>query len=195
MKSKGKIILIGGGGHCVSVADVIEMQNRYQIEGIVDMKEKIGQDILGYKIIASDEDIPDLVKEYEYFHISLGFLRTPGRRIELFKLLKNFKASLPVIISPLAYVSQNASIAEGSVIMHMAVVNALAVVGANCIINTRALIEHNAVIGNHCHVSTGAIINGDVTLGESSFFGSGAVSKQGITIQPGSFIKANSIIK
>ncbi|MEK6658639.1 MAG: acetyltransferase, partial [Campylobacterota bacterium] len=32
--SREKIILIGGGGHCKSVIDVIEMQNRYEIMGI-----------------------------------------------------------------------------------------------------------------------------------------------------------------
>ena len=49
---KEKIILIGGGGHCHSVIDVIEQEDKYEIIGIVDKKEVIGKDILGYKIIA-----------------------------------------------------------------------------------------------------------------------------------------------
>ena len=36
---KPKIILIGGGGHCKSVIDVIEEENKYIIAGIVDKKE------------------------------------------------------------------------------------------------------------------------------------------------------------
>ena len=30
------IILIGGGGHCKSVIDVIEQEKKYKISGIVD---------------------------------------------------------------------------------------------------------------------------------------------------------------
>ena len=45
-----KIVLLGGGGHCHSVIDVIEQENKFQIIGIVDKKKLIGNDILGYKI-------------------------------------------------------------------------------------------------------------------------------------------------
>ncbi len=40
---KGKIILIGGGGHCKSCIDVIEQEGRFQITGIVDVPEKMHQ--------------------------------------------------------------------------------------------------------------------------------------------------------
>ena len=43
-----KIILIGGGGHCKSVIDVIEQQAQYEIAGIVDKPEFINNKILGY---------------------------------------------------------------------------------------------------------------------------------------------------
>ncbi|MGJ0312293.1 hypothetical protein [Aliarcobacter cryaerophilus] len=36
---KEKIVLIGGGGHCHSVIDVIEQTNKYEIIGIVDIKK------------------------------------------------------------------------------------------------------------------------------------------------------------
>ena len=35
-----EIILIGGGGHCKSVIDVIEQENRFTIAGIIDKKLK-----------------------------------------------------------------------------------------------------------------------------------------------------------
>ncbi len=34
-----EILLIGGGGHCKSVIDVIEQENRFKIGGIIDKKE------------------------------------------------------------------------------------------------------------------------------------------------------------
>ena len=35
---KPNIILVGGGGHCVSVIDVIEQQGKYNIKGIIDIR-------------------------------------------------------------------------------------------------------------------------------------------------------------
>jgi sugar O-acyltransferase (sialic acid O-acetyltransferase NeuD family) len=194
-KAKGNIILIGGGGHCSSVIDVIELEGIYKIAGIVDLKEKTGQQNLGYPIIGGDEIIHQLVKEYKYFLITLGQLRTPGRRIELFNILSQYSVQMPVIVSPYAFVSKHSIIGRGSVIMHMAQVNANATVGKNCIINSKALIEHDVSVGDHCHISTGAIINGGAKIGESSFLGSGTVCREYIEIPAGSFTKANSLVK
>ncbi len=189
------IILIGGGGHCKSCIDVIETTEQFSIKGIIDVKEKIGENILGYSIIGTDKDIPDLIKKKFSFLITKGDIGYPEKRIELFNLVFISGGSLPVIISPTAYVSKYATIGSGTIIMHQALINASALIGKNCIINTKALIEHDSSVGDHCHISTGSIVNGGNIIGSESFFGSGAISKQYITIPEKSFIKANSIIK
>lgn len=192
---KENIILVGGGGHCKAVIDVIEQQNLYTIVGIVDLPEKAGTEVLGYKVIGNDNDLPELIRKYKNAHLSLGQIRNPEPRQKIYKMLKDLSANMPVIISPLAYVSQHAFVDEGSIIMHQAIVNAGAKIGINCIINSKALIEHDAEIGDHCHVSTGATVNGGVIVGQGSFIGSGAVTKEYINIPDNSFIKANSIVK
>jgi sugar O-acyltransferase (sialic acid O-acetyltransferase NeuD family) len=176
------LILIGGGGHCKSCIDVIEHQGIFQIAGIVDQPEKIHKKILGYEIIATDDDLSRLVNEYDNFLITLGQIKSPGKRIRIFQTLKESGAKLPVIISPLAYVSKYAEIGDGTIIMHHALINAGAKIGSNCIINSKALIEHDATIGDHCHIATGAIINGGVKVGSGTFFGSNAVCKEYIKI-------------
>jgi len=192
---KQPIILIGGGGHCKSCIDVIEQEGRFDVKGIVDLPEKKGEKILGNEIFANDDDIPELAKTYDHFFITMGHLGSPQRRIELFTLLKKLDKTLPVIVSPNAYISKHAKIDEGTIIMHHTVINAGSKIGKNCIINNKALIEHDATIGNNCHISTGAIINGGVQVGNNTFYGSGAVSKQYIIIPENSFVKANSIVK
>ncbi len=179
---KEKIVLIGGGGHCKSCIDVIEQQGKYCIGGIIDVSEKMHQRVLGYEIIATDDDLLRLVNEYEIFLITLGQIKTPEKRIKIFKTLKDTGVKVPVIISPLAYVSKHAKIEDGTIIMHHAVINAGAKIGSNCIINSKALIEHDAIIGNHCHIATGAIVNGGVKVGAGTFFGSNAVCKESIKI-------------
>lgn len=177
-----RIILIGGGGHCKACIDVIEKEGKYSIAGIVDMPEKLHQKVLGYKIIASDDDLPDLIKKYDCFFITVGQIKSPIKRVSLFERLDQLGAELPVIISPLAYVSKHARIGRGTIIMHQAMINADARIGKNCIINSKALVEHDSIIGDHCHIATGALINGGVKVDPGTFFGSNAVCKENIEI-------------
>ncbi|MCK4664750.1 MAG: NeuD/PglB/VioB family sugar acetyltransferase [Bacteroidales bacterium] len=193
--NKEKIILVGGGGHCKSCIDVIEKEGRFEIEGIVDLPEKVGSSILEYKIIASDDDLEELSKKYSNFLVTVGQIQSPGLRINLFNKLIQLGVTLPVIKSPFAYISKYSRIDKGTIIMHHVIINASAYIGENCIINSKALIEHDAIVGNHCHISTGAIVNGGVKVGSRTFFGSGAVSKQYIEILEDSFVKANSIVR
>jgi len=189
-----KIILIGGGGHCRACIDVIEQEGRFTIAGIVDMPEKKQHNVLGYSVIGSDADLAQAIKTFPNVLITLGHIKSPSRRIELFNDLMQMGAHFPVIQSPLAYVSPHAQVAEGTIVMHHALINAGARVGRNCIINNKALIEHDAVIEDHCHISTGAVVNGGVKIGMGSFFGSNAVCKEYIEIGENAVIGCGAII-
>lgn len=192
---KSQILLIGGGGHCKSVIDVIEMEGTYSIVGIIDQKEFIGQKVLGYEIIGCDDDLEDLFQQFKFAVITVGQITSPDLRIKLFNQLQSIGFKTPSIISPRAYVSKHANIGIGTVVMHNALLNANVVVGKNCIINTKSLIEHDSIIEDHCHISTGAIINGGTVIGQGTFFGSNAVSRECTMIVERSFIKAGSVVK
>ena len=179
---KEKIVLIGGGGHCHSVIDVIELENRYEIIGIVDTKENIGKKVLGYEIIGCDDDLETIFLSCKNALITIGQIKTSDLRIKLFDKLKKIGFNFPVIISPIAYVSNHAILDEGTVIMHHALVNANVKIGKNCIINSKALIEHDCIIGDNCHISTASVINGGVTVKDNTFFGSNSMCKEYIEI-------------
>ncbi|MDY3203754.1 MAG: NeuD/PglB/VioB family sugar acetyltransferase [Arcobacter sp.] len=190
---KEKIVLIGGGGHCHSVIDVIEQENKYEIIGIVDTKENIGKKVLNYEIIAWDDDLETIFETCKNAIITVGQVESNKIRVKIYNKLKQIGFNLPVIISPLAYVSKHSFIEEGTIIMHHSLINANVKIGKNCIINTKALIEHDCIVENNCHISTASVINGGVIIKENSFFGSNATSKQGIEID--GFIKAGSLVK
>ena len=158
------------------------------------MPEKKQHNVLGYPVIGSDADLAELVKTSPNVLITLGQIKSPARRIEIFNELMQMGARFPVIQSPLSYVSPHAQVAEGTIVMHHALINAGARVGRNCIINTKALVEHDAVIEDHCHISTGAVVNGGVTIGRGSFFGSNAVCKEYIEIGESAVIGCGTII-
>jgi len=189
------IILIGGGGHCRSVIDVIEAEKKFEIAGIVDKLELYGSSVFDYKVIGNDNDLPSLVRRYKYACITVGQVHSPTIRRNLFKLLKDIGFILPSIISPRAHVSKHSLLGEGSIVMHDALVNANVHIGKNCIINTKALIEHDSIIKDNCHISTGAVVNGDVKIASDCFIGSNAIIKESTIIKSESFIKAGSLVK
>ena len=176
------MILIGAGGHARACIDVIEQDGQYQIAGLVGLQDEMHARHLGYSVIATDGDLPRLVKDYEYALVTVGQVHSADTRIRLYQHAVELGFSLPCIVAPTAHVATQASIGAGTILMHRAIVNACARVGRNCIINSTALVEHDAVVDDHCHVSTGAIVNGSVVIGAGSFVGSGAVIKDGITI-------------
>lgn len=183
--SKPNLILIGAGGHAHACIEVIEQHDQYQIVGLVGMPEEMHTQHLGYSVIATDSDLPELAKAYQYALITVGQIRSPDSRIHLYQRATELGFQLPVIIAPTAHVSRHANIGAGSIVMHGAIVNAGARVGINCIINTRALLEHDATVKDHCHISTGAILNGAVNIGAGSFVGSGSIIKEGVSLGKG----------
>jgi len=191
---KPNIILIGGGGHCISVIDVIENDNKYNIIGILDSNSK-EKNILGYKILGGDNLIPELVNENTYFLITVGQIKSFSIRKKIAKILIENNAKLATLISTLAYVSKHATIGEGSIIMNGAVVNAMSTIGKNCIINTKSNVEHGVSIGDFCHISTSAVVNGDSIIGKGSFIGSNATISNNISVKENSIISAGKFIK
>jgi sugar O-acyltransferase (sialic acid O-acetyltransferase NeuD family) len=180
--SKPKIILIGAGGHAHACIDVIEQHGQYQIAGLVGKSEEMHTRHFGYSVIATDGDLPQLAKDYQYALITVGQIQTPDHRMRLYQQATELGFQLPVIIAPGAHVSRHATIGSGTIVMHGAIVNAGARVGSNCIINTRALLEHGATVEDHCHISTGAILNGDVHIRARSLVGTGSLIKERITL-------------
>jgi sugar O-acyltransferase (sialic acid O-acetyltransferase NeuD family) len=186
--SSNQIILFGAGGHAKSCIDVIEQQGRYEIAGLVGGAHEKLCKVLGYSVIATDEDLQLLAANYRCALVAVGQIRTPASRIRLFDLAHANGFTMPVVEAPTANISRHASVGAGTIVMPGAIINAGATIGKNCIVNSNALIEHDASVADHCHISTGAIINGGVSIGSGSFIGSGSVVKERVKIGERCFI-------
>ena len=190
--SKTNLVLVGGGGHCKSVIDVAESAG-YNILGILDMPEDVGKQVLDYKVIGTDDDIPQYVDKAEFI-ITVGFIKNPAIRIKIYNRIKEAGGKLATIVASTARVSHYATLGEGTVVMHQAFVNAGAHIGANCIINTFCNIEHDAQIGDQCHISTGTMVNGDCKVGDRCFIGSQSVLANGVEIGDDVIVGAASFV-
>ena len=191
---KQNIILVGGGGHCKSVIEVIEAEQKFKIMGILDLPSKIGSQILDYNIIDTDDSIAAHSKKCKFFLVTVGQIKSASLRATLYNKILDNGGTLPNIIAPNAYISKYAKLGTGNIIMHSAIINAGVEIGNNCIINNKSLIEHDCTIGDHVHVSTGVNINGNCHIGDGSFIGSGSTIIQDIVIKENVVIGAGSVI-
>lgn len=194
MMDKTKLQLVGGGGHCHSVIESIERTGMFDIVGISEVPGRIGENVLGYSVNISDEELPLLANQNLCFLITIGQIKTFEPRKRLFELLEGLHYIIATVIDPSAVISKRATIGKGTVVLRNAFINTGVSVGCNCIINTSAIIEHDSTIGNHVHISTGAIINGSCIIGDGCFIGSGAIISNGITIGPGAIVGAGAVV-
>jgi len=188
----GDLLVLGAGGHCRALIDVIEREGKWTIAGIVDAGIAPGTEVFGYPALGDDARLAALSADIGHAIIGVGQIRSPEVRKRLYAHLIETGYTLPTIVSPSAEVSRRAVLGPGSVAMHFAAAGPNATIGVNAILNSRALVEHDCRIGDHCHISTGAILNGGVSLGDGSFVGSGSVVREGIAIGPGAFVAMGS---
>lgn len=180
------LILLGGGGHCKSVIDVAESAG-YNILGVLDKPEEVGKQVLDYKVIGTDDDIPKYVDKAE-FVITIGQIKSSSIRRKISERIEIAGGKLATIIASDAYVSKYAIVGEGSVIMHRAFLNAEAKVGKNVIINTLTNLGHEVTVDDFCHLSTGVMVCGNVHIGKDVFIGSQSVVNQGVDIADGAIV-------
>lgn len=191
---KSNLLIVGAGGHAKSCIDVIHASNQFIIKGLIGLDSQVGETVMGYPILGTDDDLNFYSQECECAVVGVGQIKTPRLRLDLFQKLTSIGYRIPVVVSSHACVSSFASVGSGTIVMSGAVINADTSVGSNNIINSQSLLEHDVVIGNHCHIATGARVNGGVTVGNGSFVGSGAILREGITVGENSVIGAGQVV-
>ena len=183
------LIIVGAGGHAVSVANVA-ISAGYSVLSFVD-NNKVGQQLIGFPII-SEKVSKSGSSEYDYV-IAIGD-NSKRKRIyeEFISDLPN--ANFPSLIHQSAVIGINSQIEEGSVIMPNSNIGPNSKVGKCCIINTHSSIDHDCILSDFVSLAPGVITGGNVKVGELSAISIGAVCKHGIKIGNDSVIGASSYV-
>ena len=181
------LVLIGAGGHALSVIDCVD-KDEFSIAGFIDI-DKTGE-YYGIPILSDDVVSIPGYQNYVYF-VSVGNNEV---RKKCFNELKELGLNTVNIVDKSAIVSETAKLGTANFIGKNAVINAYAEIGDNNIINTKALVEHGCKVGSHTHLSTNAVINGEVIVNDSAFIGSGAVVICQKEIGQNSIVGAGSVV-
>ena len=192
---KRKILLVGAGGHCKVILDLLLSGKEYKIAGIIDLKERLKDNIFGISVIGTDRDLPRFYKSgIKYCFISVGSIGDARVRVKLYSFAKKIGFIFPNLISPDALVSSRSCLGAGNYIAPGVIINAGARIGNNCIINTGAIVEHDCRIGDFAHLSPGAVLGGGVSIGDYSHIGAGSVVIQNVKIAEKAVIGAGSVV-
>jgi UDP-N-acetylbacillosamine N-acetyltransferase len=162
--SQPKLVILGGGGHAHSVADVVLAADPDRELVFVDPQAGEGATIFGFPVVHETPDENDA----EYF-VAVG---DNIRRRKLIDELAGKK--LAKVIAPDAHIGTDATIGEAAFIGHEAYIGPEVHVGNGTIVNTRSILEHEVKIGEYSSITPAVTIAGRCKIGGNVFVGLGA---------------------
>jgi sugar O-acyltransferase (sialic acid O-acetyltransferase NeuD family) len=189
MESDGKrqLILIGGGGHALVVAESVQAAG-VPASGYYDDNPDA---VLGQRLSVPYMGPLSAVKlnETDLYIVAIGDVA----------LRKRLQQNLPydlaaTIIHAEAFVAPSATLGTGIFVAPKAMVHSFASIDDHCIINSAAVVEHECAIGENTHIGPGAVLGGDVRVGPHCLIGLGARILPGIRIGTGCTIGAGAVV-
>lgn len=147
-----RLIIIGAGGYGRTVADIARQSVLF------DQVLFLDDHALGEAVLGNCEDFLMFKGEETMFYPAFG---NNMLRLEWLDRLESAGCRVPVIIHDTAYISPDAEICTGTVILPKAVVNTGCVVERGCIVNCGAIVDHGCVLEEGVHVCLGAIVKAE----------------------------------
>lgn len=191
---KIKTVIWGAFGHATIIAEIIEMDDRYQLIGFLDdvNNARKGEIFCEQKILGGKEQLATLRKQ-NIKHIALGFGNCSAR-VESGNLLIEHGFSPLSVFHPSSVVARDVKMGEGSVVLAGTIIDPKCRIGKYCIINNHSTICHNTVIGDGVHICPGVHVAGKVRIGSGSWVGIGSCIINKVTIGTQSYIGAGSVV-
>ena len=185
-----EIILIGGGGHALSLLESLPEDLIGKGYTALSPSEKMPLPWLGDD--GKDEALLHLPAFYHIAFIYGGAPRLEKRRA-LIERFEKAGVNFATIISSTAIVTPNSKVGNGVAILAGAIVNR-AILEDHVVVNTGAIVEHDCRIGKNTFIGPGAVLGGGISVGENCFIGLGARIRNGISIGKDITVGMGSIV-
>ena len=188
MLNRPELVIIGAGGHALSVADAALSSGwdsiSFYSHGGTGPAASVGP-------IFSSFDSLDVTKTA----FALGVGTNHEREDAWEEVVKHFPhAQLISVIHATAWVSPHSTVHEGAVILTQASVGPGSTVGLGALLNTGASLDHDSSLANFGSLGPGARSGGNVHIGERTMVGMQAGILQGVTVGSDSVIGAHSLV-
>ncbi len=164
METNNSLLILGAGQYGMVAKEIADSMGTFGKIAFLDDESAIAIDSLdNYGLHAG---------EYKYAVVAIG---NPDVRLEYIRKLRAAGFHLAALISPRAYISPSATVADGVIIEPMAVINAGASVGCGTVVCAGAIINHNATVGAGCLLQCGSIVAAGKSMREKTVLGYNAV--------------------
>ena len=191
---KKKIIIWGASGHSIVVADIIRLENKYQLAGFLeDVDTKNHRDeLMNLPVYHGRENLDNFLRK-GINTIIFGFSNINAREV-LSELVLSKGFTLGTAIHPKSIISDDIFIREGTVVAAGVVINPRTSIGRNVILNTSCTIDHDCMIQAGSHIKPGVNLAGNVKVGKNSWIGIGSTVIENIDIGCGVTIGAGATV-
>lgn len=186
-----KLLIIGASGHGKVLANIAYESKKWEeISFLDDDIDKVGSDILNFRVIERTLDIKKYIADYEFI-VGIG---DSNSREKITIYLKNMGARITTLIHPSAIIGLDVEIGQGSVVMPMCVINASSNIGEGCIINTGTTVDHDCKLESFVHLSPGVSLGGNVKIKRNTWVGMGAKVINNINITNDCVIGSGAVV-
>lgn len=188
------LIIVGAGGLGREVLqmcmEINMMAPTWNIKGFIndDLHALDGIDCR-YSVIGTIRDWEP--KEDEVFVFAIA---NPKAKEKLVEMMLKKGAKFETIISPRAFVADNAKIGEGVVISPFCFVSCNTVIGDFTFLNVHCAVGHDVVIGAYSSTMSYVDITGCCNLGRRTYWGSGSRIIPGTKVDNDAHIGAGSVV-
>ena len=191
-----RVVIICAGGHAREVAAIIRHQSQADCEisllGFVVERDYLPRDApIDLTMLGDWSWFEDADRDNLAVVCAVG---DPALRKRLVDKATAIGLSFTNVISPLAYVSTDATIGQGVMVFPFAVISTNSFLGDHAIVNAGSTISHDAVVDRYGTISPGVHIAGNVSLGEGCYLGIGSSVVERVSIGVWSMIGAGSVV-
>lgn len=191
MLKKNDVVIIGAGGHCRPILDVIiqNYKSKIRIYDISNFKKK-KELILGHQVEGIYKNTELVNFKNQIIFLAIGDNQKRKKIYDNLKMIVNLKN----LVSKKSYLSRSIKIGKANFINNFAYIGQEVEIGNNNIFNTCCIIEHEVKIGNNCHIAPGVKIGGRSVISDNVFIGIGCSIIDNIKICKNVTIGAGSVV-
>lgn len=181
-----KLLIYGSKDFGRLIADLAG-QCGFEVAGFID-------DIAsGEKVLGTYESCRDHFPPSKFsVVIAIGYKHLEARW-RIFERVRSDGYALPSLIHPKSYVSPQAKVGEGCILMAGSNVDSFAELKPLTVLWPAAVVSHDCSIGPNSFLSPNCTICGFTRVASNCFVGAGAIVSDHVNVLPNSFIKAGTV--
>ena len=186
-----RVAIVGAGGYGRSALDVlIASGSEGWILGFYDdAHASLAPKVRGFPVLGDIGMLKSMLS-VEQVHVIVAITDNVAR-LRIANSLRNLGGKFATAIHPGAYLSEQASVGDGSVVSAGAVINPDAAVGSHCFLGPGSVVDRDAVVGAGVWLSAGAVVGAGSRVGARSLLGYNASVGRKVSVESDATVGAS----